>query len=128
MNVQNRFLLISLQNGSPWAEKIVNSLTDLGKVEILPPPKAMQSLSRSKFSVIIIDAGAIENERLFISQLHNKQPQVCIVVITASPTWRHAREALQSGAMDYISKTMSERELRSAFKDILAKSPQVWQQ
>jgi len=125
MNVQTTFLLISIQKETPWVDNIVNSLAGLGKVKILTPRQAMQSISKSKFDAIIIDAGSTDDERLFISRARIKQPQACIVVITASPTWRRAREALQAGAMDYISKAMSERELPSAFKNILAKSPQV---
>jgi DNA-binding NtrC family response regulator len=127
MNTQNKFLLVSIQKESVWVDNIVNSLTDFGKVKILSPRQAIQSLSKSKYNIVIIDAGSTDDERLFISRVRNKQPQTRVVVITASPTWRRAREVFQLGALDYISKAMSEQELLSTFKNILSKSSQVQQ-
>jgi DNA-binding NtrC family response regulator len=128
MDAQITFLLVSIQKESLWVDNIVNSLTNLGKVKILSPRQAIQSLSKSKYNVVIIDAGSTDDERLFISRVRNKQPQTRVVVITASPTWRRAREVFQLGALDYISKAMSEQELLSTFKNILSKSSQVRQE
>jgi DNA-binding NarL/FixJ family response regulator len=100
----------------------------LGKLEVLPEKEAMQHILQYKYDVIIVDAAAVGNEVLLISRVRAQQPQARIVVVTASPTWRRAREALRAGAMDYISKSLSEREFLSAFKDVLARIPLPWPQ
>jgi DNA-binding NtrC family response regulator len=117
--VSNTFLLISDQEEIHSFDNLVKALADLGELQFLPEKEALQISLGLKYDIVIIDAAILDNKMLLISQIRERQPKTRIIVLTASPTWRRAREALKAGAMDYLSKTMSEREYFQAFKDIL---------
>jgi DNA-binding NarL/FixJ family response regulator len=126
--VQAIFLLIGHREESPLFHNLASAVADLGELQVLPAEEAMQHILQREYDVVIIDAAAVGNEMLLVSRVRVQQPQARIVVVTASPTWRRAREALRAGAMDYIGKSLSEGEFLSAFKDVLARTPPPWPQ
>lgn len=117
------FLLVGNREESPSFYNLSNALTALGELQVLPEEEAMQQIAHSRYDMVIIDAAILDSEMILISQILGQQPQSRILVLTASPTWRRAREALQAGAMDYLSKTMSEKDYLDKFKNILAIKP-----
>lgn len=120
----NIFLFISVSEEALWFQKMVKILSSMGTLQVVSQGQATHLINEHKYDMVIVDTASIDDESQVITKVHLKQPQARIVVITTTPTWRRAREVLlHSGAMDYISKTLSERELRSIFKDILAKTP-----
>jgi DNA-binding NtrC family response regulator len=76
--------------------------------------------------MVILDAALLDNEMLMISEIRRRLPGMRIAVLTASPTWRRAREAIQAGAMDYISKILSGQEYKAIFTDLLARKLPPW--
>jgi len=88
--------------------------------------EAVQHTLQHGYDTMIVDAAVIDDVPFLISRLRAQQPQARIVVVTASPTWQRAREALQAGAVNYVHKSLNEKELLSIFKDILARTPPPW--
>jgi DNA-binding NtrC family response regulator len=117
------FLLIGDREESPSFYTLCKALTGLGELQVLPEKEAMEQIAHSKYDMLIIDAGILDREMALISRVLTEQPYSRVVVLTASPTWRRAKEALQTGAMDYLSKTLSEKEYIDRFKYILAIKP-----
>lgn len=118
-----KFLLVGNREDSPSFYSLWNALTSLGELHILPQDEALQQISRSKYDMVIVDAAALDDKAVLVSQIRTQQPHMRIIVLTASPTWRRARQALQAGAMDYLIKTLSEKEYLDKFKDVLAGKP-----
>jgi DNA-binding NtrC family response regulator len=122
MGTQVTFLLIGVREKFLWFRNLERALTALGKLQVMPEREAMQDILQREYDLIIVDAAATVNEWLLISRVRSQRPKGCIIIVTASPTWRRAREVLQAGAMDYINKSLSEEEFLSVFKNAIAKS------
>jgi DNA-binding NarL/FixJ family response regulator len=117
--MQHTFLLVGSREESPSFYNLTRALTALGELQILPQEEAMEKIRGFKYSMIIIDAAILGSKMQLIPQIRTEQPQARIVVLTASPTWRRAREVLKVGAMDYLTKSLSEQEYLDAFRGIL---------
>jgi len=120
--MQYKFMLVGRREETPSFQNLENALTTLGELEVFPQEDALQEISQVDYDMIILDTAVIENEMQLVSQIRTRRPKARIIIITASPTWRRAREAIQSGAMDYISKVLTQREYLNVFKSVLARS------
>jgi len=112
------FLLISAKEESWWFNNLVRSLSTLGELQVIPE-KELQYIFQRKYDVVVVDAAAASNEWLLVSRVHSQQPKARIIVVSAVPSWRRAREVILAGAVDYISKFLSEEEFHSVFKNAI---------
>jgi DNA-binding NarL/FixJ family response regulator len=126
--VSPKFLLIGHQDETLWFRNLANALTTLGELQILPLRAAMQYIRQNKCDMVIIDKSYVKEEILLVSQIRSILPDARIIAITSTPTWQQIRNILKAGAMNYISKSMSEREYFSVFEDTLAKQPPAQRQ
>jgi DNA-binding NtrC family response regulator len=117
------FLVIGDREEFLSSPNILSALKALGEVTVLPPPEALRQILLSKYDLVIIDATMLDSEMLLLSQIREMQPDVRLLVLTASPTWRRARDVLKAGAMDYMSKALSEKEYLDAFQELLNRTP-----
>ena len=117
------FLVIGNQEELPSFPNVLNALTALGEVKVLPPGEALKQILTSNYDLVIIDATMPDSEMVLLSKIRAQQPQTRLLVLTASPTWRRAREVLKAGAMDYLSKSLSEKEYLDTFREILNRTP-----
>ena len=116
------FLLIANDEESLALQNIYKALASLGKVEILPYEKAVQQIMITSYDMVIVDATLLDSEMTLISKIKTQQPHTFVLVLSASPTWRRARDLLKSGA-DYISKSLCEKDYLIAFTEILNRPP-----
>jgi DNA-binding NarL/FixJ family response regulator len=117
------FLLVGRTMGTQWSQVLQQALLPLGKLHIVPQDEAVPAVIQSDYDVIIIDAGEVRDAALLASRLRARWPEARVVIATASPTWRRAREALRAGATDYIRKSLDEEELRSKIQAVLDAPP-----
>ncbi len=117
--VSKSFLLVSERSDTHWPLVLRQALTPLGKLHIVSEEKALQIVAQSYYDAIIVDAGAVTDAIAIVSRLRAQQSKARIIVATASPTWTRAREALHAGAVDYVRKSLDEKELRSAIEAVL---------
>lgn len=115
------FLLIGEREESPVFDNLANALVSFGKLQVLTQEEALRQIQHQEYSLIILDAAILKGGMELITSIRVKWPKARIVVLTASPTWRRAREALKAGAMDYLTKTLNQDEYIAAFKEILKK-------
>jgi DNA-binding NarL/FixJ family response regulator len=123
--LRHTFLLVGRKNGARWPLVLQRALSPLGELRVVPEEKAAQAVIQGKYDVIIIDAGGVRDPTLLTAHLRAQRPEARIVVVTASPTWQRARQALQAGAADYIRKSLDEKELRSKIEAVLKIPPPV---
>lgn len=116
-----RFLLISGLHDHFWHEVLAEALAPLGTVQIGTESDAPALIQRADYDLLIIDATAVESVPLLIARLHAQRQNLRIIVATASPTWKRAREAFQAGAIDYIRKSVNREDIRCAVRAALDK-------
>ena len=119
-----KFLLVSQPGDSAWPQVLSQALAPLGTLEVVSKVEAAEWIAQHQCrTIVIIDATAVgEDVPTLVSHLRHRCPESRIVVATASPTWRHARDAFRTGAVDYIRKSWDGEELLTAIREILGES------
>lgn len=122
MTLEYSFLLVG-EMGTRWSQALQRALLPLGKLSIMAEEEALRAITRSHYDAIVVDAGHVRDVVLIISHLRAKQPGARVVIATSSPTWQRAREALKTGAADYIRQSLDEKELHDKIKAVLELPP-----
>ncbi|MGQ9598886.1 MAG: response regulator [Anaerolineae bacterium] len=117
------FLLVSEEEESLWPSVLRRALAPLGELQVLSEEKALQAVSARPVPMVILDAAGVRDVASLTSRLKKQRPDLHVVVATASPTWRRARNALQAGASDYIGKSLEEEKLRAQIEAVLKLPP-----
>lgn len=120
--MQGHFLLINGSREPYWLQVLQDALTSLGVLHIGASADAIQHLLKDEYDSIIVDATAVDDAPALVTSIRARRPSARVVVVTASPTWRRAREAFQAGAVDYIPKSMNSEDLRSVFASFLVRN------
>ena len=120
------FLLISDSIDYHWRDILEEILTPLGRLEVVSEQMVVECLSERGCRAVIIDAGAVDNFALLTSRLRAHYPDTRIIIVTASPSWKFAREAFRAGATDYLRKSVNRQELSLALEQALAKPLLRW--
>lgn len=116
------FFLVSHEEETAWPLVLGQALTSLGTLETVPEKDAVERIAQRQCDpVVIVDAAVVQDLELLISRLRLQCPKARVIVATASPTWRRAREAFQAGAMGYIRKLWDREAILIAVKDILSR-------
>ena len=113
------FLLVSTKIETQWVSVLRQALSPLGSLHIMSEEEVLPADILTCYDLIIVDAGAVCDTVSMVSRLREEQPRARIVIATASPTWKRARDALQAGAVDYVRKSLDEEETRSRVQAIL---------
>lgn len=114
-----RFLLLQGDKDSYWSAFLADVIAPLGNLSVAGAPDWTANEEEEPDGLIIVDATNVEQFEKLVSQLCAENPRRRVVVMTASPTWQRARAAFESGAIDYLPKTLPADELRAAFEQLL---------
>jgi len=114
-----RFLLLQGNNDSQWGNFLADILAPFGHLSVAVAEGWADKNEEEPDGLIIVDVTNVEQFENLVSHLCAENPQRRVVVMTASPTWQRARAAFESGAIDYLPKTLTADELRVAFKHLL---------
>ena len=121
--MSTQIIVVSNKSQSEWLFAVTKALESLGNVRIMSENDALEQITASSPALVITDASAIEeNLAAYVSQLHNSQPDLPIIVVTASPTWRRARSLFLAGAADYIRKSFDINKIIAICKEALPHS------
>ena len=113
------FLLIGEKTESMWPLVVEQALSSLGIFHMVLERQAVDLVAKNHYDVIMLDSATVRDPVGLIATLRSQQPEVKIVVVTASPTWQRARDALQAGADDYFRKSLDETQIRSKIQALL---------
>ena len=99
-----RLSLQTVLKGEDYAVRTVESAEE-----------ALDLLAREEFLMVITDArlGGMSGYE-FLARIHNQWPDLPAIMLTAYATPKHAVEAIQAGAMDYLAKPFAPEELLHA--------------
>jgi len=117
------FLLVGKAPEARWPMVLEQALAPLGQLHIVPEEEAVRAVSERSYDVVLIDAGAVQDVVRLITHLRAQQPQLRIVVVTASPTWQQSREVFRAGAADYLRKSLDKKKLRDQIRAVLEMPP-----
>ncbi len=117
-----KILHIGGHDNSTWVTILGNSLTPLGQLDAISDSEIASYLHQKHYDLIILDAATLNNVETLITNLHQQQPNIPIVVMTTSPTWQRARRVLLAGATDYVRKSLDADTLLATFRAIFAKT------
>lgn len=123
MQTPPQIIVVSNKSQSEWLFAVTKALKSLGNVQVLSENDAFIQVTASSLppTLVIADASAIKkNITAYVSQLHNSQPDLPIVVVTSSPTWRRARSLFRAGAADYTRKSFDINKIVTICKELLA--------
>ena len=123
--MNHSFLLVG-EAKSRWATILGQALSSLGPLRVVPEQQATLAIVQSHFDVIIVGAGSVFDPALLASRLRAQKPEARVVVATASPTWKQAREAMLAGAVDYTQKSLDEKELCRKIQAVLELPVPPW--
>jgi CheY-like chemotaxis protein len=122
----NRLLLISDSQSDPWYQIFQEAVTALGTLKMARGEEALRLIRQQYYDLVVIDAARVADAFQLTSSIRKEEPDAKIIIFTASPTWRRAREAFRAGATDYIRKSMNKEDLLSALQVIMGKAPSLW--
>lgn len=116
-------VLIGAREDGYWSCLLRDALSSLGRLDMIPAEEADARSIDPKYEVVTVDATYVKDVERFVSRLRLEKPDRRIVVITAAPTWQQARAAFEAGAIDYLPKTLTKRDLLKSYKQIIRKQP-----
>ena len=114
-------LLITDIPPSAWARECARALEPIARVRHVRPTVVVDDQRTQAARLIVIDATAVHEFAELLIELRRTAPGVGVVVITASPHWRSARLAFESGALDYLSKSVKGADLIAAIEAAMNK-------
>ncbi len=121
MQTSPQIIVVSNKSQSEWLFAVTTALELLGNVQIMSENDSLEQIITVSPALVITDASTIEkNLTAYVSQLHNSQPDLPIIVVTASPTWRYARSLFLAGAADYIRKSLDINKIIAICKELLS--------
>lgn len=123
MTDPNYILLICDEKTDRWPRVAAAALAPLGQLQIVSVNEALTFIQQQLHLLIIVDAACVDDVPMLVQRIRALRPGSRVVIVTASPTWRRAREAFEAGAIDYIRKSLSQEELWVDFSDALKKTP-----
>ena len=119
IELKKRFLLIAARESRLFGETLARVLKPYGALEVVTWPEWVASaLDPVTYEFVFLDAGILADEKSLdslaelVRSVLQRWPSARVVVTTASPTWKRAKEALQARAVDYIRQALDETDLR----------------
>ena len=113
--------ILSNNEHSPWLKHMTEVLGSLGRLNVYAE-NVFEEDSEESFDMdmLVIDASGLQMELAErVAWLNGRFPEVPIVVLTSSPTWRRAKAVLQAGAADYMRRSMEDQRLLERCRSLL---------
>jgi DNA-binding NtrC family response regulator len=117
-----QFLLLQGDKDIYWSAFLANVIAPLGSLNVANADEWTAIGQEEPDGLIIVDTTHIERFEQLVARIYAENPSRRIVVMTASPTWKRARAAFESGAIDYLPKTLPADELRATFEELLRRT------
>ncbi len=108
---------------SPWLKQLTGVLAVLGELTICAE-SMLDEEPDEDYDLVVVDASGLQMEVAErVAWLSGRFPNVPIIVLTSSPTWRRARNVLQAGAADYMRRSFDDEQLLARCRFLLDYPP-----
>ncbi|MBK8128921.1 MAG: response regulator transcription factor [bacterium] len=119
-NMGYQVLLITGNRSTAWGDILRQALANDGDLFTTTVATFDSVLTHQLFDLIIVDASEVADFTNVVREIRHHLPQSQVLVVTASPTWQRARDAMQAGAVDYVRKTQNPLELTRYLQSLLS--------
>lgn len=126
IRVNKKQIAVLSNNGhSPWLKRISEVLGPLGKLTLYSEcTLEAEAEPDDPYDLILVDASGLQMELAErVAWVHGRFPDIPIVVLTSSPTWRRARAVLQAGASDYMRRSTEDEILLQRCRSLMHRPP-----
>lgn len=106
-----RFLLINGSQSKYWHRTLKSALAALGELDAVGEKDVLESLDRSEYALVFIDATAVAEPSDLVSLIRSRRQTLPVIVASAAPHWEQARGVMRAGATNYITKSYDEDDL-----------------
>jgi DNA-binding NtrC family response regulator len=120
------FLLISHQEKSAWSQFLSEALAPLGSLKVASEEEVDTEVLQADYDLVILDAAAVTKVDMLVSGIRAHRRDLRIVVVTLTPTWWEARAVLRVGAVDYLSRSLTQKEFSSTVEEMLKVPILAW--
>ena len=91
-------------------------------VSVSSPDDAERALEREKFDLMLLDIGLPGKSGLeFLPEIHERYPELVVVMLTGRDDVRTAVSAMREGAYDYIAKPVPLSQLMTRLYDAMSR-------
>lgn len=111
---------VLIWNGSSdgWIVQLRRALARLGmKLRLSEDAR----LSGCNDWLVILDSTSIKDLAELIGLIRENNSEACVVVVSSSPDWKEAREAMRAGAFDYLPELRENERIQSTLDRIIAR-------
>jgi DNA-binding NtrC family response regulator len=112
-----------------WQKIVQKAWANAGEVDVeVDLEQALQRISvrlsrKRPYKLIVMDVWATPDIARSISAIRRLQPDARIVVASAAPAWRQAREAFDAGAVAFTVKSLDVGELQTTLRQAHKTTP-----
>lgn len=117
-------LQILLVNGLAdhiWIDLLRRVVSDMGKNLVVIDHRDWRDAMAPDYDLILLDASSVADVVSTVRQILSAAPRSRLLVVTPTPHWRQAKEALLAGAIDYVRKVEDEGAIRAAIQTGLSR-------
>ncbi|MFZ1400847.1 MAG: hypothetical protein WAS33_28345 [Candidatus Promineifilaceae bacterium] len=100
-------IMISDDKELDWVQMMQNAWHHYGRIQILSETDVAHHIKSTRITpnLIMIDASTIQSELVsLVSKLCQAYQPSPVIVASASPTWKQARDVFHAGASDYVNR------------------------
>lgn len=120
MKLSKSILLGSHRPQDRW-EALRRALATLGNEVEVASQASMPQIGWINYDLVVLEVGFIRDLRATIAVIRRENPDARIIVFSASPDWKEAREAMLAGAVEYARKSLDYETVLTTLKKRLDK-------
>lgn len=119
------FLLVGAR-GNAWRQILETAIAPLGRLEVAEEDDLDDIIQQRVYAFVIVDATYVQDVIPIIRTIRHHHRETRVLVVTASPSWKRARDVLKAGAVDYVKKSVDAAKVQQLIADALTKGQPVW--
>ena len=124
MTAKTNCLLFSNFDHDYWLETFITTSSSRLNVQVCPDHDVLAALDRSEcLDFIIIDAVSVSDAIQVVTTIRAHRPDLKVIVVTTSPTWKQARRVFYAGATDYVRKSSDKHEILAMIEKAIDEQP-----
>jgi GAF domain-containing protein/DNA-binding response OmpR family regulator len=116
---KDRILLLAIAQ----SQEVKAAVASLGELEIATEQQALRMGRWRDYRLALIDASQVDDPKQLLAEIRQAAPDLIVIVLLATPSWRAARDLFHAGASDCLPKSLDVVALRAALKEWLQKFP-----
>jgi DNA-binding NarL/FixJ family response regulator len=120
-----QMLLVNGKSNRYWINLLRRAAFSLGFSLASIDYRHIEGVSFQNYELIVLDLSVVVNPTVIIRLIHSHNPLARIIVVSSTPHWKQAKEALLAGATDYTKHVDDEAAILDTLQDNLIRKPAI---